>query len=297
MTFREGGSFDSTRVQRRSGGPGKGGIAVGGGLGAIALFFVAQLLGVDLSGLVGQDSGSGQAQTETDLTGCETADRANTDSECRYGWTLEALDTFWATTLPEQTGVEYTVPDAVSFSSGSVSTGCGSATSATGPFYCPADETVYVDTGFFAVLRDQFGSSGGPLAEQYVVAHEVGHHIEQITGVMSSAERSGTGPESDSVRIELMADCLAGMWAGSASRTIDPETGAPFLEPITSAQLADALSAAEAVGDDRIQEASSGRVNPEAWTHGSAEQRQRWFLTGYEGGTFDQCNALEAAEL
>jgi uncharacterized protein len=292
MTFQGDGSFDGSRVRKRTGG--KGGIAVGGGLGAIALFFLSQALGVDLTGLLGQGSTSGE--TETALTSCETADRANEDSECRYGWTVESLDVYWAETLEAQTGVAYTEPGAVSFT-GATQSGCGSASSATGPFYCPADETVYVDVDFFAVLRDRFGSTGGPLAEEYVVAHEVGHHVQQITGVMSAADRSGTGPDSDSVRVELMADCLAGMWAGNASRTMDPETGEPFLEPITEAQLADALSAAEAVGDDRIQEASSGQVDPEAWTHGSAEQRQRWFMTGYDGGTFEQCNALEAAAL
>ena len=142
-----------------------------------------------------------------------------------------------------------------------------------------------------------FGATGGPLAEEYVIAHEFGHHVQQLTGVMKSADRTGTGPASDSVRIELMADCLAGMWTGSAATTIDPDTGVTFLDPITAAKLADALSAAAAVGDDRIQESATGTTNPEAWTHGSSEQRQRWFTAGYEGATFEECNALEAATL
>lgn len=293
MTFNEGGSFRSDRVRKRTGG--RGGAVVGGGVGVIAVVLLSQLLGVDLTGLFGGGS-SPSAETETGLVDCETAERANTDSECRYGWTIESLDAYWGTVLPEQTQVAYTLPGAVAFS-GATTTACGSASSATGPFYCPPDQTIYVDVDFFAVLRDRYGSSGGPLAEEYVVAHEVGHHIQQITGVMDAADRSGTGPESDSVRIELMADCLAGMWAGAAATTVDPETGAPFLAPITEADLADALSAAEAVGDDRIQEASSGQVDPEAWTHGSAEQRQRWFMTGYTGGSFARCDALSAATL
>ncbi|PFG33383.1 KPN_02809 family neutral zinc metallopeptidase [Sanguibacter antarcticus] len=292
MTFRDGGDFDSGRVRKRAGG--KGGVAVGGGVAAIAVFLLSQALGVDLSGLLGGGT-STESQTETDLD-CATVEDVNTDPECRYQATVDALDAYWSTALPAETGVDYTLPGAVAFT-GSVGTACGDATSATGPFYCPPDTTVYVDVDFFAVLRDQFGSSAGALAQEYVVAHEVGHHIEQITGVMSSADRSGTGPESDSVRIELMADCLAGMWVGNAATVPDPDTGQPFLEPITDAQLTDALSAAEAVGDDRIQEASSGQVNPEAWTHGSAEQRQRWFMTGYEGGTFAECNAVEATTL
>ena len=215
MTFQEGGSFDSGRVRKRTGRPGKaGGTAIGGGIGVVAIVLVAQLLGVDVSGFFTDGS---SAQSETDLVGCETAERANADSECRYGWTVDSLDEFWAATLPEQAGRAYTQPGAVSFSGGTT-TGCGDASSATGPFYCPADETVYVDVSFFDVLREEFGASGGPLAEEYVIAHEVGHHIQQITGVMSAADRSGTGPESDSVRIELMADCLAGLWAGKIGR-------------------------------------------------------------------------------
>jgi predicted metalloprotease len=130
-----------------------------------------------------------------------------------------------------------------------------------------------------------------------VVAHEYGHHIEQLTGLMDSAERGGTGPESDSVRIELTADCFAGMWARAASTVPDPDTGVPFLEPLTQAQIADALSAASAVGDDRIQKQATGTVNPESWTHGSSEQRQRWFMVGFDGGTLEDCNALAAPSL
>lgn len=293
MTFQEGGSFDSGRVRKRTGKA--GGVAIGGGIGVLAIFLLSQALGVDLSGLLGADS-SDQAETETGLVDCSTAEQANTDPECRYGWTVASLDTFWESALPAQAGVSYTLPGAVAFS-GSTTTACGTASSATGPFYCPPDQTVYVDVDFFTVLRDQYGSSGGPLAEEYVVAHEVGHHIEQITGVMSAADRTGTGPESDSVRIELMADCLAGMWAGNAATVPNPDTGKPFLAPISDADLADALSAAQAVGDDRIQQAATGEVNPEAWTHGSAEQRQRWFMTGYQGGTYDQCNAMTATTL
>ncbi|MEK8229236.1 neutral zinc metallopeptidase [Oerskovia sp. M15] len=218
---------------------------------------------------------------------------ASASAGCRR---RHSLDDYWAEALPAQVGVSYAVPDVVSFT-GSTQTGCGAATSAVGPFYCPPDQTVYIDVSFFDELRSRFGSSGGRLAEEYVIAHEFGHHIEQLSGAMESADRSGTGPESDSVRIELMADCLAGMWAGNAATNIDAKRGVPFLEEITPEQLADALSAASAVGDDRIQQSATGSVNPEAWTHGSSEQRQRWFMTGYDGGTFQDCNALEASTL
>ena len=299
MTFNEGGSFDGNRVSKR--GRGRAVAATGGGIGAVLLAVVvyfANQNGVDVSGLLGQQ-GATQIQgegTDTEQLGECTAQEANSDRECRLAATSITLDEYWSDALPQQTRVQYVLPDVVSFSA-STSTGCGSASSATGPFYCPPDQTVYIDVSFFDELRSRFGSSGGPLAEEYVIAHEFGHHIQQITGVMDQADRGGTGADSDSVRIELMADCLAGMWAGNAATTIDPETGRPFLEPITSAQLADALSAASAVGDDRIQQQATGTTNPEAWTHGSSEQRQRWFTIGYEGGTFDECNALNARTL
>lgn len=294
MTFQEGGNFDSSRVQRRSGGK----AAIGGGVGVIALVLLSQLFGVDLTQFASllDTTSTGTQSQSSDLTGCDTADRANADDECRYGWTMESLDAYWADTLDTQTGVAYTMPSAVSFS-GSVSTGCGSATSAVGPFYCPADETVYIDVSFYEVLRTDFGTTGGPLAQMYITAHEVGHHIEHITGVLGDADRGGSGADSDSVRVELMADCLAGMWAGAAATTPDPDTGRPFLEPITDAQLRDALDAAAAVGDDRIQEASGGSVDPHQFTHGSATQRQRWFTRGYERGSFDACNTFEVADL
>lgn len=292
MTFQEGGRFDPSRVKRRTGGK----VAIGGGIGAIALVLLSQLFGVDLSQLAPMlDDGSSPSAQETDLTGCDTADRANADDECRYGWTIESLDAYWQTELPRQTGVEYTLPGAVSFS-GSVSTACGNATSAMGPFYCPGDETVYMDVGFYEVLRTRFDASGGPLAQMYITAHEVGHHIEHITGILGQAGRDA-GAASDSVRVELMADCLAGMWAGSAATTPDPDTGRPFLEPIIDAQLRDALDAAAAVGDDRIQEAQVGTVDPHSFTHGTAEQRQLWFTIGYEQGSFDACNTFEATDL
>jgi len=301
VTFNEGGSFEGGRV--RKGGRGKGPVIAGGGIAAVLVAVVVALLnGGDLGSVLGavsdqvvQPSGAEDTGQQQFVDDC-TAEQANTERECRLSATAQSLDAYWAEALPAQVGVEYVLPEVYSFTA-STQTGCGAATSAVGPFYCPPDQTVYIDVSFFDELRDRFGSSGGPLAEEYVTAHEFGHHIEQLSGVMSSADRSGTGPESDSVRIELMADCLAGMWAGNAATTIDPRTGVPFLQEITPDQLKDALSAASAVGDDRIQQSATGSVNPEAWTHGSSEQRQRWFMTGYDGGTFQDCNALEASTL
>ncbi|WP_125776589.1 neutral zinc metallopeptidase [Antribacter gilvus] len=299
MTFNEGGQFEGGRVRR--GGGGRGVAVAGGGIGALLITLVVVFLGggnLDLEQILGNTGasdtsvGEGQEQFVEDCT----AQQANTDRECRLSGTAQSLDAFWEEVLPQQAGVQYQIPGVVSFQ-GSVNTACGGATSATGPFYCPPDQTVYMDVAFFDDLRDRFGSTGGPLAEEYVIAHEFGHHIEQLVGVMDSADRTGTGPESDSVRIELMADCLAGMWVADASTRPDPDTGVPFLEPITDAQLRDALSAAAAVGDDRIQEATTGEVHPEGFTHGTSEQRVRWFSIGYNGGTMQDCNAMDAPTL
>ncbi|GAA2728098.1 KPN_02809 family neutral zinc metallopeptidase [Cellulomonas aerilata] len=299
MTFSEGGSFGGGRVRTSRGGGGRRGGAVGGGIGAIVVLVGALFFGVDLSPVVNGVSGAGGpgggSPVEQGTIGECTAEQANTTRECRLSATVDALDTYWGQTLPAL-GVQYAQPDVWSFED-AVDTGCGPATSATGPFYCPPDQSVYLDLGFYDELTTRFGASGGALAEMYVLAHEFGHHIEQLTGMMDAAERGGTGPESDSVRIELAADCMAGMVIGNLARTVDPDTGVTYIDPPTPEQVADALSAASAVGDDRIQEQATGTVNPEAWTHGSSEQRQRWFTIGYDGGTFQDCDALQAPRL
>jgi len=248
MTFNQGGSFEGGRVSTRRGGRGA---AIGGGIGGIVVLLGALLFNIDLSPVVGGLTGdAGGEQAQGTIAQC-TAEQANTSRECRLSATAQSLDAYWTTALPA-VGAQYVEPGVVSFEQ-ATSTGCGDATSATGPFYCPPDQTIYLDLGFYDDLQTRFGSSGGPLAEMYVLAHEFGHHVQQLTGVMESADRAGTGPDSDSVRIELMGDCLAGMWTGHAATTVDPDTGVTFLEPITEQQLADALSAASAVGDDRIQ--------------------------------------------
>lgn len=277
MTFNDNANIGGGRASKRGR---TTGIAVGGGLGAIALFLLSQFLGVDLTGLGGgtepQPSGG------SSLENCQTGADANADIECRMKGASASLEAYWADALPTL-GVDYQSPQDLALFTDSVGTGCGGASSATGPFYCPPDATIYIDTAFFGDLSSRFGSSGGPLAEMYVVAHEWGHHIQNITGVLEQSRDGQTGAGSNAVRVELQADCYAGAWAASASTTTD-ESGVPFLKPITQEQIRDALSAASAVGDDRIQEATQGQVNPEAWTHGSSEQRQRWFMTGFEQG-------------
>ncbi|MFP3713897.1 neutral zinc metallopeptidase [Puerhibacterium sp. TATVAM-FAB25] len=297
MTFNEGGQFEGGRVSR---GGGRGGLIAGGGIGAVLVTLLALFFGND--GDVGRltdaltGGGQGAPTGQEQFVGDCSAEEANSDRECRLSATVQALDAYWAEVLPQQAGVRYSEPPVVSFS-GQTDSACGTASSSTGPFYCPPDQTVYVDVSFFDLLQQQFGAQGGPLAEEYVVAHEVGHHVENLVGAMDAADRGGSGPESDSVRIELMADCLAGMWVGHAATTVDPDTGVTFLEPITEAELRQALDAAAAVGDDHIQQQATGAVHPEGFTHGTSEQRVRWFSIGYEGGTMADCNALQAATL
>ncbi|WP_372593234.1 neutral zinc metallopeptidase [Actinotalea sp.] len=300
MTFHEGGSFEGGRVQRR--GRGRT-VAAGGGIGlvGIAVLLLSGVLGVDLGPILGavtgqdpaaqSDAGSGTPGTTQECT----VEQANTERHCRLSAAVQSLDAVWI----EQLDVDpdsFPIPDVVDFDS-STSTACGQASSSTGPFYCPPEQTIFLDLGFFDLLESRFGASGGPLAEMYVTAHEYGHHIQQITGVMDRADRSGTGADSDSVRLELQADCYAGLWVGKAATTIDPDRGVPFLEPVTSAELADALSAAAAVGDDHIQSSSGGIVNPDSWTHGSSEQRERWFMIGYEQGSVAACDTFATSAL
>ena len=278
MTFNPNADIGGGKTSKRGRNTG---IAVGGGLGVIALVIISQLLGVDVTGLLGGGGGQPAAE-DSALEECQTGQVANERVDCRMKGAAASLEDYWVDAAPT-IGVAYASPQGFVLFTDAVATGCGNASSATGPFYCPPDQTLYVDTSFFDQLESQFGASGGPLAEMYVVAHEWGHHIQNLAGVLERAQDGQTGPTSNSVRTELQADCFAGSWAAAASQTTD-ERGVPFLQPITRDQYAQAIDAAAAVGDDRIQEATQGQVSPHSFTHGSSEQRVRWFETGYQGG-------------
>jgi hypothetical protein len=287
MTFNPGARLDPDQVsdvRGRSYGGGRGLAVGGGGLGlVIAIAYV--LLGGDPGALVNQNPGGAAVEPNASgLAHCRTGADANANADCRIVGFVNSIQAYWTDAYAAEGG-RYRPAELFLFTEG-ISTGCGSASSAVGPFYCPPDESVYIDLGFFGELESRFGAEGGPLAEAYVVAHEYGHHIQNIEGILQ-AGGGGSGAESRAVRTELQADCLAGVWVNHAAAT-------GYLQPPTSAEIGQALDAAAAVGDDRIQEKTQGQVDPEGWTHGSAAQRQEWFTTGFESGSAGSCDTFKA---
>ncbi|WP_163700574.1 KPN_02809 family neutral zinc metallopeptidase [Mycolicibacterium sarraceniae] len=292
MTFNEGMQIDTSTTS--TGGRSGRVIAIGGGLGGLVVVLLAVFLGVDPSQVLNQQPAlppGAEQSSGYDLSKCKSGADANEYVECRVVATGNSVDGVWADLLKG-----YTRPTMMLFK-GSVNTGCGPATSDVGPFYCPVDQTAYFDTDFFEVLKTQFGSSGGPLAQEYVVAHEYGHHVQDLLGVLGRAQQGAQGATGGSVRTELQADCYAGVWAHYAAITKQPGTDVTYLQPLTDKDIADALSAASSVGDDRIQKQATGRVNPEQWTHGSSAERQKWFTTGYQTGDLKQCDTFKTGNL
>jgi predicted metalloprotease len=228
------------------------------------------------------------------LAECETGADLAENPDCRFVAYVNSINTFWDDSFAAR-NARYR-PAVTTVFTGQVTTdGCGSASSAVGPFYCPADETVYFDLTFFDELERVYGASGGDFADAYVIAHEYGHHISNLTGSFDKV-RTQRGPESDAVRLELQADCYAGIWASGAEEGTGPN-GEPFLLTVTEEDIAEGLDAARVVGDDDIQQAFQGSVSPETWTHGSSQQRQRWFRIGYESGDFATCDTFRATTL
>ena len=282
MTFNPGARLDPdqvTDVRGRSGG-GRTMAFGGGGLGII-IAIAYLLLGGDPSALIAPAPGGAAEPNASILAECKTGADANARPDCRIVGFVNSIQAYW-TGAYKNAGETYQPAETFLYSD-AVNTGCGAASSAVGPFYCPPDQSIYIDLGFFGELQSRFGAEGGPLAEAYVVAHEYGHHIQNIENILKPGGDSGA--ESHAVRTELQADCFAGVWVHHAAST-------GFLQPPTEEQIGQALSAAAAVGDDRIQKATQGQVNPEAWTHGSAEQRQKWFTIGYEKGAPNDCDTF-----
>ena len=302
MRFDDDSRLDTSQVQdtRGSGGlggfPGGGRVAIGGGAGVLGVivFLLLQLLGGGgpTGALPGIDQVQGQRGNLAEE--CRTGADANTKEDCRVVAVVNSLQEFWTAEF-ERRGRRYQLAPTRLFSGGT-RTGCGAASSEVGPFYCPRDATVYIDLSFYRELQTRFGAQGGPFAQAYVLAHEYGHHVQHLTGTMErvGGDRS-TGPQSGAVRLELQADCYAGLWANHATTEPGPDGGDPLVERITEQDIADGLDAAAAIGDDRIQERFQGQVTPETWTHGAAAQRQRWFTVGYRTGDLAQCNTFRGS--
>ena len=263
---------------------GGGGIPlpVGGGIGGIVLviivFIVLQFLG---GGGLGGGQGGGGATTSL-----------SPDDEMGQFVNSVTVDvqTFWEEQF-RASGSDYPETVTVLFTNGT-QTGCGVASSATGPFYCPADQKIFLDPGFFEELSTRFGAPGD-FAQAYVIAHEYGHHVQDVLGTMDQVQQQqGSGNANElSIRLELQADCLAGMWANWVMAHPDQAN----VESITDEDVREGLTAAAAVGDDRIQEQATGTIDKESWTHGSSEQRMKWFNVGFKQGSLPACDTFSVA--
>lgn len=282
----------SDNIEDRRGDEG-GGFSIGGGggglgLGTIVILgVIGYMTGIDPRILIGGAqifTGGGAQQAAPQQSGRTGA------PDDRVGQFVSAVlaqnEDVWSQILPEQKGIRYVAPKLVLFS-GSTRSACGGAQSAMGPFYCPLDQKVYLDTSFFQEMQRKLGG-GGEFAYAYVIAHEVGHHLQNVLGILpkvQEAQKRGSQQQANalSVRVELMADCLAGVWAANADRK---------WRILEQGDIERALSTAKAIGDDNLQRASRGTVVPDSFTHGSSEQRQRWLTTGMKSGRVDDCNTF-----
>ena len=310
MRYSEDADLDTSAVEDMRGGGfggfGGRGIAVGGGgLGLVGLVIVVlmQVLGGGGGTSTGAGTGTGvggfpaigqgQSADNSQLAAeCRTGSDANAHVECAVVADINSIEDFWR----QELGSRYTETRTVFFS-GSAQTGCGSADSGTGPFYCPADKLVYIDLSFFDTLQKQFGAEGGLFVDAYVLAHEYGHHVQDILGTESKVKAGVTGPTSGSVRLELQADCYAGVWAQHAE-TVPTATGKPLITEITPDDISRALDTAGRIGDDYIQtHLGSGQVDQNSFTHGTSAQRKKWFSTGYTSGDPNSCTTFSTNDL
>jgi predicted metalloprotease len=303
VEFEDAVSLDTSQVEdlRGSGGGiGSRIILGGGGLGIVGMviyFLMSQFGNIGGIGPAStQGIGPGQQVDSAALSReCRTGKDANTNRDCALVAIINSIQGYWQDEFA-RSGLTYQTAPTNFFTSG-VRTGCGSATSDVGPFYCPADAEVYVDLAFFEELRNRFGAQGGRFVEAYVLAHEYGHHVQNLLGT-SNRVRTRQGPTSDAVRLELQADCYAGVWANHATPTPITKGGKPLIRSISNDDIQRALDAAARIGDDYIQsELGSGRVDESTFTHGTSAQREKWFTTGLQTGDPAKCATFDARNL
>ncbi|MCW2810549.1 MAG: hypothetical protein JWP61_1007 [Friedmanniella sp.] len=290
MKFNDQANLDPSQVGGGGGRGGGGKIAIGGGAGVVVLV-LALLFGINPNDILGSQPAEPGATTgggSSPFAQCTRGSDINSNRDCRFVAYTNSIQEYWGGAVDNYQTIK------VQTFTGSINTACGNATSAVGPFYCPGDTQVYLDLGFFDQLTGDLGAQGGDAAEAYVLAHEFGHHIQNLTGTMQRVQggSSGTGPKSPQVRLELQADCYAGVWFKHA--TNDPNS--PISE-VTTDDLNRATDAAQAVGDDRIQQKSQGQVSPETWTHGSSAMRQKWLQQGFTAGDPKTCDTFAANAL
>ena len=268
----------STNVEDRRGMGGRGLAIGGGGIGVLVIAVAALLCGVDPRQLL-ENLPTG-TQVQQPSTASNSIDKPATDENAQFARAvIGSTEDVWGTILPQQARIRYTPPKLVLFT-GQVSSACGYASAATGPFYCPGDQKLYLDFAFFQELKNEF-KAPGDFAQAYVIAHEVGHHVQNLLGTMDKVQRAGNNRRL-SVALELQADCYAGVWANYAAKKGLVEAGDPE----------EAIRAAAAVGDDMIQKRTQGYVVPDSFTHGSAQQRMEWFARGFKSGDMRQCETF-----
>jgi predicted metalloprotease len=310
VKYNDGASLDTSQVEDTRGGSMLGGLGgktvAGGGVGIVGVVIYllvsllgggsgsgSQAIGTILSDL-GQGNGADQVDNNKISSECRTGADANRYLECQVVADINSIQAYWTRELP-RLGRTYEPVDTVWFT-GQTTTGCGSADSGAGPFYCPADKKVYIDLTFYNDIQSEFDAADTPFVNAYVLAHEYGHHVQDLLGIEAKV-RTRQGATSDSVRLELQADCFAGVWARHATEP-GPNGEPALITDITAADFDSALKVAGRIGDDWIQKnLGGGQINQNAFTHGTSAQRQRWLTTGYRTGDPNACDTFGAADL